>query len=259
MPRFTLVTIYLLSTFFINHYEACAQNFMADTSEESFSFQRAVNLYHQFLSPESGLYNGSEYAYNAYYPFTINEGDPFFQSKTFDTGAVFYNNVLYENVPLLFDIVKEELLTHDPTNNYLIRLNNERLTWFIIWGHMFIRLNQDKANKSPLHTGFYNLLYNGNTSLYKRVLKIFKENSSSFQGLNKYIVETNEYFIKRDNQYYTVSGKKSLLLIMNNKKKEVAQFIKKNKLKLRKAQEYALIKIVAYYDGINDNNTKAIN
>ena len=139
------------------------------------------------------MYNGSEYAYNAYYPFTINEGDPFFQSKTFDTGAVFYNNVLYENVPLLFDIVKEELLTHDPTNNYIMRLNNERVKWFIIWGHTFVRLNHDSANNSPLHTGFYDLLYNGNTSLYKRDLKIFKENTASFQGLNKYLAETNEY------------------------------------------------------------------
>ena len=110
-----------------------------------------------------------------------------------------------------------------------------------------------------MHTGFYDLLYNGNTALYKRVSKIFKENSASFQGLNKYIVETDEYFIKRDNRYYAVKSKKALLLIMNNKKKEVVQFIKKNKLKLRKTPEYALMKIVAYYDGINTNNAKAVN
>jgi hypothetical protein len=258
MPRFTFVKI-LLCTFFINSYQAFSQNFITDTSGDSSSFQSAVNLYHRFLTPETGLYNGSEYAYNAYYPFTINEGHPFFQSKTFDTGAVFYNNVLYENVPLLYDIVKEELLTHDPTNNYIMRLHNERIKWFIIWGHTFIRLNQDNAKSSPLHPGFYDLLYNGNTALYKRVSKIFKENTASFQGVNIYAVESNEYFVKKDNQYYTVKNKKSLLLIMNNKKKEVAQFIKKNKLKLRKAPEYALIRIVAYYDGINNNNTKAVN
>ena len=38
----------------------------------------------------------------------------------------------------------------------------------------------------------------------------------------------------------------------NNKKKEVDQFIKKNKLNLRKNPEDALRKIVAYYDGINN-------
>jgi hypothetical protein len=259
MRWFTLVKIFLLSTFFINSYKACSQNFIADTSAETSSLHSAVNLYHQFLSPETGLYNGSQYAYNAYYPFVINQGDPFFQSKHFDTGAVFYNNVLYEKVPLLYDIVKEELLINDPTNTYIVRLNNERVRWFIIFGHTFIRLNQDSANNSALHTGFYDLLYNGNTALYKKVSKIFKENSASFQGINKYIVEFNEYFIKKNNQYYTVKNKRSLLIIMNDKKKEVGQFIKKSKLNLRKDQENALTRIVTYYDAINNNNTKVIN
>jgi hypothetical protein len=254
----TVLKIFLLNAFFISSYEACAQNIIADSSSASYSFQRAVELYHHFLSPERGLYNGSEYAYNAYYPFTINEGHPFFQSKGFDTGSVFYDGVLYENVPLLFDIVKLELLTHDPTNNYIMRLNGERVEWFTIWGHTFIRLSGDPAT-SPLHTGFYDLLYNGKTALYKRVSKIFKENSSSFQGLKIYPVESNEYFIKSDNRYYSVKNKTSLLLIMGNKKKAVAQFMKKNKLKLRTAREYALIKIVSYYDGINNNNTEGVN
>ena len=100
-------------------------------------------------------------------------------------------------MPLLYDIVKGELLTHDPTNNYVIRLNTERVQSFIISGHKFVRLNQDNDKGSPLRTGFYDLLYNGNTALYKRVSKIFKENTASFQGLNKYVVESNEYFIKK--------------------------------------------------------------
>ena len=196
------------------------------------------------------MYDGSEYSYTTYYPFTIDEGHPFFQSKIFETGAVLYNNVLYEKVPLLFDIIKEELLIHDPSKIYILKLKSERIRWFGIWGHTFIRLIVDNAINSPLHTGFYDLLYNGKTSLYNKVSKHFQENSASTQGLNKYVVESNEYFIKKDNQYYKVKNKKSLLTVLNNKKKEVAQFIKKNKLNLRKDNNNALIKIVAYYDGI---------
>lgn len=256
MRLFTFVKIFLLNTFFINSHKAISQNFIADTSAETSSLHNAVNLYHGFLSPETGLYNGSEYVYNVYYPFVINKGDPFFKSTYFDTGAVFYNNVLYENVPLTYDIVMEELLIRDPTNNYIIRLNNERVGWFIISGHTFIRLNQDNANNGALLTGFYDLLYEGKTSFYKRGLKIVKENLSFSE---RYIVESNEYFIKKNNQYYTVKNKGSLLLIMNNKKKEVEQFIKKNRLNFRKNREEALRKLVAYYDGINNNNIKAIN
>ena len=143
------------------------------------------------------LYNGSEYTYNAYYPFTINEGHPFFQSNNFDTGAVFYNNILYEKVLLLFDIIKDELLIRDPSRIYIIKLNTERIGWFNLRGHTFVRLLQDNTNNAGVNQGFYDLLYNGNTSLFRKVSKTLKENSSSSAGINDYIVESDEYFIKK--------------------------------------------------------------
>lgn len=250
MQRFILIKIFLPGLFFVNSFQAFAQNSIADTSRKTASFQEAVNYYHQFLSPETGLYDGSEYTYNTYYPIQINEGDPFFLSKNFYTGTVFYNNVLYEKVPLLFDIIKNELLIHDPSNIYIIRLNNERVGWFTIWGHTFIRLIFDSANSSQMRTGFYDLLYNGKTSLYSKDSKTLNENTASAQGINKYVVESNEYFIKKENQFYKITNKKSLMVVLKNKKKEIGQFIKKNKLNLRKIKNYALIKIAAYYDGI---------
>jgi len=250
MKWIILVRIPLLIIFFMGSNKAFSQNFINDTSRETASFQEAVNLYHQFLSPETGLYDGSEYPYSIFYPVTINEGHPFFESKDFVTGAVFYNNILYKNVPLLYDIIQDELLINDPSMIYILRLNNERIGWFTVWGQTFIRLTADNATNPQFQTGFYNLLYNGKTSLYKRVSKIIKENSASAQGINKYVVELNTYFIKKDNQYYEVKNKKSLIAILNNKKKEIIQFIKKNKLNLRKNKNDALIKIVPFYDGI---------
>ena len=218
-----------------------------------------MNLYHQFLSPETGLYNGSEYAYKLHYPFTINEGHPFYMTEQFDTGAVFYNKVLYENVPLLYDLIMGELVTRNPTNDYFIRLNNENIGWFILSGHTFIKLNPHDFGSVVLHEGFYDLLYNGTTALYKKPSKNFKETSDIHVGIKKYVVESDTYFIKKDNQYYKVNNKKELLLIMNNNKKEVELFIGKNKLSLKKDKDNALRKIVAYYDDINNINTKKNN
>lgn len=259
MRCFVLGTISLLSAFFLNFPKVFSQNFTFDTLQETEGFQHAVNLYHQYLSPETGLYHGSEYAYNTYYPFIINEGHPFFHKKTFDTGAVFYNNILYEKVPLLYDIINGELLTIDPTKINIIRLNTENIKWFTLDGYTFIRLVRDSIPANSLHTGFYNALYKGKTSLYKKVSKIFKENSSATQGLNKYVAEVNEYFIKKDSGYFKIKNRKSLLQVLNNKKKEIGQFINRNKSKLRINKEEAFIMIVAYYDQITTNNPKAIN
>ena len=256
MRWLTLMKIFLLLIFFISSYKTFSQNSIPDTSAEISSLHNAVNLYHRFLSPETGLYNGSEYAYNVHYPFTIHEGHPFFLSKQFDTGAVFYNKVLYENVPLLYDLIMGELLTRNPTNDYFIRLNNENIGWFILSGHTFIKLNRHDSGNVVLHEGFYDLLYNGTTTLYKKPSKNFKEINDTHVGIKKYVVESDAYFIKENNQYYKVNNKKELLLIMNNNKKEVELFIRKNKLSLKKDKDNALRKIVAYYDDINNLNTK---
>ncbi|MEP6596336.1 MAG: hypothetical protein ABJA71_10340 [Ginsengibacter sp.] len=268
MRWFKLVKIFFLSIFFISSYEASSQSSLVDSAETS-SLHNAIGLYHQFLSPETGLYSGSEYAYTFYYPFTIHEGHPFFLSKQFDTGSVFYNNVLYENVPLLYDLIMGELITRDPTNEYAIRLNNERIGWFILSGHTFIKINRQSSGNIVLHQGliipflshyaFYDLLYNGTTALYKKPSKNFKEVSDIFVGIKKYVVESNEYFIEKNHQYYKIKNKKDLLLVMNNNKKAVEQFIKQNKLSLKKDKDNALKKIAAYYDSINNTNTQKNN
>jgi len=67
MQRFILIKIFLLAFFFVNSFQAFPQNFITDTSGETASFRQAVNNYHQFLSPETGLYDGKEYTYNLYY------------------------------------------------------------------------------------------------------------------------------------------------------------------------------------------------
>ena len=251
MGKSLALKVFLLIYFFITYSASYAQNVATDATIQPSSLDSALSVYHRTLYPETGLYNGSEYAYNAYYPFVINEGNPFFISKDFSVGSVFYNNVLYENVPLLFDIIKEEVLIRDLSKMYIMRLNNDNINWFKIWGHSFVHLKQDSGTNSPVHTGFYDELYKGNVSLYKKVSKIFKENTASAQGVNKYVVENNEYFIKKNGQYFRIKNKKSMLFVIDDKQKQVQQFIRKNRLKFKKNKDDSFAKAVAFYDGIN--------
>ncbi len=251
MNRYTVAGMFLLNAL-LNFNSVFSQNFVTDTAKEIPGLGTAINVYHQYLSPETGLYDGSEYTYDTYYPFTINEGHPFFQSKYFDTGVVFYNDVLYEKVPLLYDIIHGELLTKDPSKINVIRLNEGNVRWFTIYGQPFKRLVKDSLSGSALNTGFYAGLYEGATSLYMHASKIFKENTSSASGINKYTVEVNEYFIRKGNTYFKITSRKSLLNVLDDRKKEIGQFMNKNKLKLKKNKRYALTKIVAYYNEITN-------
>ena len=48
--------------------------------------------------------------------------------------------------------------------------------------------------------------------------------------------------------FYPVNSKKSLLAIVKPKQKEVQQYLKKNKVKFKKAPEKAALMAVEYYD-----------
>ena len=139
------VTVLLSPAFYTN-----AQSIESDSLSYAKSVQHAVDLYHQFMNDEKSLYNGSQYLI---YTQTIQEGIPFFETTEFVKGDVTYNGILYENVPLVYDILKEELITRIPTNNYTVMLVNDKVSSFALLNHKFVRLVKDSTDKI-IKTGF---------------------------------------------------------------------------------------------------------
>ena len=227
-----------------------AQNIAADSSNYTIAIQNAISAYHQYLSPQTSLYNGSEYVDYAY---TINEGTPFFEDTQFSNGTVEYDNVWYSNVYIFYDEVLEEVVIKDAYNRGKIILNTEKVTGFSLLNHNFVKLAPDSTGKSPIRMGFYDVLYKGNLGVYKRQTKKILESISASLGLRRVIDEQNEYYIKKGTAFYAVNNKHDLLNITKDKKKEVQQFIRKNKLKIRQENDIALIKIATYYNQLTTN------
>lgn len=219
-----------------------AQMSATDTSN---NINNAISAYHQYLYPETNLYNGSEYVDYAY---TINEGIPFFETSQLATGSVVYDSVLYQNVLLLFDEVKELVVIQNAAANGKMQLNNERVTAFSLLNHYFVKLLQDSLEGSPIRSGFYDMLYNGRISVYEKQTKKVLETVTELEGVRRRIDEQDAFFVKKDNAFYTVNNKRDVLNILQDKRKEVQQFIKKKKLNVRKAKEISLVKIAAFYD-----------
>ena len=227
-------------------FKANAQYNESDSMLYKKAKEYAVSLYHENIKNESGLYNGSQYVV---YAQTIQDGIPFFEITQPSSGNVTYWGVEYKNVPLLYDILKGEIITIVPSTNYLIKLNTEKVSSFEVLNHKFIRIAKDSSNKN-IKTGFYDVLYDGQTAVYKKEIKTLNEDLSSGK-LRTFILDENAFFIKKNNVFFTVSNKSSLLDILKDKKKEVQEFIRKNKLKIRKDKDNALPKIAAFYDEIS--------
>jgi hypothetical protein len=215
---------------------------------DSIFYQKAVNnaisLYHQSSGDQSGLYNGIQ---NGGYLFSFTEGNPFFYSDKPGAGTVVYDGVLYENLQLQYDELKEVIIVQDASHR--IQLLNERISGFTVFNNRFTRLEKDSLSSALVSTGFYNLLYEGKVSVLKKEIKELREElRSSSEGILRFIDVKKYYYIKKNNEYYAVKNKKSVLGIFADHRKEIQQYIRKNKLSFRKNPDETLVKTSGYYD-----------
>ena len=220
---------------------AAAAQTASDTDE---SYTAAIRFYHQSLSPESGLYNGIEYID---YARTLQEGTPFFDPVPFGSGSVVYNNMLYENVSIAFDIVKEVVAIYDAAHHYKLILTSKGISRFTTSGHSFIHLTKDSAAAKDMSEGFYEILYDGETKVLKRQTRSVQERLSANGLSEKYILGSSNYFVLKDNVYHGVNNKSALLSLLQNKK-ELPRWMKKNKLSFSRDKDAALAQSAAWYD-----------
>src|SRR5882762_8855848 len=98
-----------------------AQSAGKDSLVAAAAYASAVQQYHDYLAPETGLFRGSQYVDYAY---QLEEGHPFFDQNHLRKGSVLYDGVLYKNISLLYDLVKQVLVINDPYNSFRIALNS---------------------------------------------------------------------------------------------------------------------------------------
>jgi hypothetical protein len=225
-----------------------AQPAARDTSIGGSAYGFALRQYHDYLDPEPNLYRGGQYAE---YGFLLKEGHPFFGEDRLRKGTVVYNGILYENVSLLYDEILDQPVIPDPLKAFKIALISPQVGSFTIEDHSFIRLS-DSLNRSQPANGFYEQLYKGHVSLLKRERKTIQEDlSNPAEGIRRFIDVHVSYYHRRGDEYYPVNNKGSLLYALKDKSREARKFMRQNHLNVRKDKENTLVKVVAWYDGLN--------
>ncbi len=192
------------------------------------------------------LYKGPEY-YN--YAPTIANGHPFFLTGDFQTGRVVYENVLYENVPLLYDIVQDELILEHYDGFYKIQLNKADVSAFSMNGHSFIHLKTGNQG-STTPAGFYEVLYQGKTSLYARRTKSIRERNVQVQVVRD-AKSSDQYFIQTASGLLAIKNLKAALKIMDSHADAIRQHLKSRDLNYKRDPQQTLIEAVKYYDQIS--------
>jgi len=235
--RFLLLLPLCIVFFFQNAFAQLTSN---DTGFYTISITNAKAVYYN-NNKEAAWMNGRV---NIPYNFVFEKGSPYFQTDRFTNGILNYDGLVYRDVPLLFDELSNSLITVLP--NGRLELTRQKVDGFTLLDKNFVHITGGK-NKE-LSDGYYRLSYNGKTRVLVKNKKSIREDLVSGEGIVRSVDEKILYYLQKGNDYYLVENKNSLLEILKDKKPELQQYIKSEKLKWKKDAERLIAGVAAYYD-----------
>ena len=211
----------------------------SDTTNESLKLKTAKNFYKQELGENEFIYTGTEY-----FGYESNiTGTAFLGSEEMKPSDIYYDGNLYENILMLYDLVRQEIVINRFNKIYKIKLLNEKLKWFTFNGRHFENIEDNKDDASS--QSIYEVLNNG------IAMALIKHSKRIVQGLKPEdpprFSEDDTYFIRSNNRSYPIKSINNVLNALKDKKDVVRDFIKTNNFDFKKNIEKELEITATYY------------
>lgn len=222
---------------------AGAQELANDSLTNSLYNTYPVKLYFNAVGDNAHIYSGYEY----FTPDRNIKGSPYYLSDSPTPSDLIYDDSYYRDIPIMYDVVKDEVVINRLGQNFKISLVNDKLKSFTLRRHEFIRVSGDSINGTQLPIGFYDRLYNGKTIvLAKRKTRL--QETYVYSQINYEYIREDIYYVIVAGQIVQVDSKSSVLKLFNSKKSDIKSFIRKNKLNFKSDFEKTLVAVSAYYD-----------
>lgn len=215
-----------------------AQSFNKDTLFIKDALAHAQHIYHKNTHSHAPVYQGAEYGLYR----SLDGEHPYFLSDDWIEGTIMYDDALYTQIPIQYDIEKDEIIIEYLNGNNL-NPSKTNIQYFIINNHKFISLHNN-----GLENGFYEILYDGKVKAYARYKKILYETIT--RKVEHHFDEKTRYYIYKDGVYTAVKNKRSVLNTFKDKKRELKKFISKNKLSITQNKAGFIIQLSEQYDNL---------
>ena len=230
-----------LATLFLN-IAAFAQTPLPDSSFVLAAKNQVIRQYEQAVASQEHVYEGNEYTAQDH-RIKIH---PFYPVDSLLKGTITYNGVFYHDVPILYDIVRDEVAVQPPEGGYRIRVHTHKISNFSLGQHQFTRIEGDSAVGVP--TGFYEVLHDGPVQVLAHRQKIVHEDISSGSYKADYLVK-DRFFVRKEGHYQEVKTKGSVLHLFPDQAKILRKYLRTNHLKFNDEQrEAAITQTVKRYD-----------
>ena len=135
--------------FLLFFFKVDAQQPLTDSAFYVQSLYNASTAYKKQVQENLHIFNGIEY-------LRANhgvKGTAFFETDSLLPGAVFYDGRLYENTPMHYDIVSDNVVVDNFTHSNELMLVPEKVGYFFILQHLFVRITADSSLPSGFRIG----------------------------------------------------------------------------------------------------------
>ncbi|MBS1505089.1 MAG: hypothetical protein JSS79_00470 [Bacteroidetes bacterium] len=216
-------------------------NLLAQTHSDTFTSvaeSYPVEFYKTKIGPAAKLYNGKEYR-----PYRARKGETPYLFQRWEKANLEYDGQLYSNVPIMIDLSRSVVIM-----NYkggFLQLINEKISHFTVKGRKFVSLHP-----IGLPTGFYELLYDGNSKVYSLRQRQLQERQWGME-ITWEFVEQVSYFIAGSDKLQSVSGNIDVVSLFPGQTQALKTYMRKNNLRFKKHFERDLIAVATYYDQLN--------
>ncbi|SDS16565.1 hypothetical protein SAMN05216503_2189 [Polaribacter sp. KT25b] len=157
---------------------------------------------------------------------TLKDNSQFLIDDKFYASTINYNGQTYYNIPLKYDIYKDDLIFKIKSyhENYSTILDKTKIKSFITDGKLFINIADNGFNEKLFSENNF-VIYKKNS---KRVIKSIK---SDFY-YDEFILN-NSYSLLVDDKFVPANEKSDWKKVFPSKKSEINKFFKKNRKKLK--------------------------
>lgn len=202
---------------------------------------------------ESNIPLNQETISGGYYvdpPQTI-QGDPYFFSKNFETGKLTINGITYQNVPLLYNIYTDEIITFHPEHKQRVLIKTEKINGFSYLDDpksSFIKIAEN-PDYSHHGNGFYEMITSGKVDLLNKHYKTRKEKREISKYTSEFL-EKNDFWLRKGDEMRLVKKKSDVFDFLGLEKRDVRTMAREQNLIFKSNKRAYLMMVVSYFNSL---------
>jgi len=208
----------------------------------------------ELLEYTNDLYGSDDMLINGriYVPLhSLAEGHPYYQVIDWIRGDIHIKGHTFKEVQLKYDIELDEFILFikdkKERKNYLV-LNRNYIDSVYLGKYLFVNsLVLHQLNKNM---GYVEMIYDKNFVFFVKHSKGFKKEFSESKPYGEYAEQKSVNYIFENSVLTKMPSKKSFIEYFPNQKKEIKKYMKRNKIKYKKANSGELFKLLEYCNEI---------